>query len=101
MLLQHGHAGDDSRGPARRQRVQFDIGADQGRRELGVGGCAGTSTPDLRCYVVQFLAVLRMESRTVNITASHAGIAQVSIRVPARTLSATIGPLVARVSAAI
>jgi hypothetical protein len=59
VLLQHGHAGDYSWGPARRQRVQFDVGADQGGCEFGVCSCTGSGTPDLGGDVVKFLAVLR------------------------------------------
>jgi hypothetical protein len=52
VLLEHGHAGDDARVAARRERVQFDVGADQRGGELGVGRGAGASAPDLRGDVV-------------------------------------------------
>ena len=52
VLLQHGHAGDDSRVPARREGVQFDVRADQGGGEFGVCGGTGSGAPDLRCDVV-------------------------------------------------
>lgn len=52
VLLQHGHAGDDSRGPARREGVQFDVGANQGGGEFCVSGGSGSRTPDLGGDVV-------------------------------------------------
>ena len=58
VLLEHGHAGDDARLAARRQRVQLQLRRDERRRELGVGGGAGAGAPNLRRDVVQFLAVL-------------------------------------------
>lgn len=45
-------------GAGRRQRVQFDVGADQGGCEFGVCSCTGSSTPDLGGDIVEFLAVL-------------------------------------------
>jgi len=58
VLLQHGHAGDDARGPASREGVQFDVGADQGGCEFGVGGGTGSGTPDLGRDIVEFFTVL-------------------------------------------
>lgn len=59
VLFEHGHDRDDTRFPARRQRVEFEVGGDEGGGEFGVCGCASAGTPDLRRDVVQFLAVLR------------------------------------------
>lgn len=62
MLFQHCHASNHARVAACGERVQFDIGADQGGGEFGVGGCTGSGTPDLRGDVVEFLAVLLRKS---------------------------------------
>lgn len=52
VLLQHGHAGDDSWFAAGRESVQFEVGGDDGGCELGVSRCAGTGAPYLRGDVV-------------------------------------------------
>lgn len=62
VLLQHGHDGHDARFAAGREGVQLEVGGHQGRGELGVGRCAGAGAPDLRCDVVQLLAVLVRKS---------------------------------------
>lgn len=58
VLLQHGHASGHARGSAGRQRVQFDVRADQCRGELGVCCRTSTGTPDLGRDVVKLFAVL-------------------------------------------
>lgn len=105
VLLQHCHAGDHAGVAACRERVQFDIGADEGGGELGVGGCTGSGTPDLRGDVVKFLAVLSRRLLAADVRGRR-GVkpslkAWVFFRSAIHTLSATIGPLVALVSAAI
>lgn len=62
VLLQHGHDGHDARFAAGREGVQLEVGGHQGRGELGVGRGAGAGAPDLRCDVVQLLAVLVRKS---------------------------------------
>lgn len=94
MLLEQRHACHDARLATRRQGVQFEVGGDDGGREFGVCGCAGAGTPYLRGDVVEFLAVLPARcKRNVSDEGDVGGWPP--------TLSATIGPLVARVSAAI
>ena len=58
VLLQHGHAGDDAGLAAGREGVELEVGRDDGRGELGVGGGAGAGAPDLGGDVVELLAVL-------------------------------------------
>lgn len=58
MLLEHGHAGDDAGFAAGGEGMQLEVGRYDGGGELCVGGCTGTSTPDVRGDVVQLLAVL-------------------------------------------
>ena len=58
VLLQHGHAGCDARGAAGREGVEFEVGADEGGSEFGVGGGAGAGTPDRGADEVEFFAVL-------------------------------------------
>lgn len=58
VLLQQGHACDDTRLPARGQRVKLELGGDEGGGELCIGSSTGTGTPNLGCYVVKLLAVL-------------------------------------------
>lgn len=60
MLLEQGHDGDDAGLAAGGERVQFEVGGDDGSRELGVGGSSCSCAPDLRSDVVQLLAVLRI-----------------------------------------
>ena len=62
VLLQHGHAGNDAGLAAGGEGVQFEVRGDDGGGELGVGGGTGTRAPDVRGYVVEFLAVLRCMS---------------------------------------
>ena len=105
VLLQHCHACDDAGFAAGRESVQLDIRRDDGCRELCVGGCTGSRTPDLRGDVVEFLAVL---STTRGHAVSDTAFARIKewlrrrnlYEEHVRTLSATMGPLVARVSAA-
>lgn len=72
--------------------MQFDVGADECRGELGVCGGSGSGAPDLGRDVVQFLAVL---------LGLVWWVFSFVWKLCWRTLSATIGPLVALVSAAI
>lgn len=58
VLLEHGHACDDARFAPGGEGVQLELGADQGGRELGVGGCAGAGAPDVGRDVMELLAVL-------------------------------------------
>jgi hypothetical protein len=58
VLLEQGHAGDDAGLAASGEGVQLELGGDEGRGELGISGGAGAGAPDLRCDVVQLLAVL-------------------------------------------
>lgn len=58
VLLEHGHAGDDAGLASRGHGVQLELGGDEGRGELGVGGGAGAGAPDLGGDVVKLLAVL-------------------------------------------
>ena len=94
VLLQHRHAGDDARLAARREGVQFEVRGDEGGGEFGVGGGAGAGTPYLGGDVVKFLAILRW----CKLISFEEG---VCMRGWLKTLSATMGPLVALVSAAI
>jgi hypothetical protein len=87
VLLEHRHAGDDARLAAGGQGVQLEVGGDERRGELGVGGGAGVGAPDIGGYVVQLLAVLTE-------------LAMICDPVCDGTLSATMSPAVARVSAA-
>lgn len=58
MLLEEGHAGDDAGLAAGGERVQLELGGDEGGGELGVGGGAGAGAPDLGGDVVKLFAVL-------------------------------------------
>ena len=58
VLLEHGHAGDDTGFAAGGEGVQFEVGGDEGGGEFGVGGGAGAGAPDLGGDVVEFFAVL-------------------------------------------
>jgi hypothetical protein len=93
VLLQHGHAGDDAGLAAGGEGVQFEVRRDDGRGELGVCRGSGTGAPDVGGDVVQFLAVLY--------DVLDVFWCLISLWRGMRTLSATMGPLVARVSAAI
>lgn len=64
VLLEHGHACDDARFAASGEGVQFELGADQGGCELGVGGRAGAGAPDVGRNVVELLAVLVGDDRS-------------------------------------
>lgn len=103
VLLEHRHDGHDAGFAAGGEGVQFEVGGDEGGGEFGVGGCAGARAPDLGGDVVEFFAVL------VYCYLSLGGLwgwywgwvwrwGGGEVRL---TLSATIGPEVARVSAAI
>lgn len=70
VLFEHGHTGDDSWGAAGGEGVQFDVGADQGGGEFGVCGGSGSGTPDLGGDVVEFLAVLLLTPRSVDLFSS-------------------------------
>lgn len=58
VLLEECHAGDDAGLAAGGERVQLELGGDEGGGELGVGGGAGAGTPDLGGDVVKLFAVL-------------------------------------------
>lgn len=58
VLLQHGHAGHDTRLATGGEGVQFQVRGDDGSCELGVCCGTGTGAPDLRGDVVQLLAIL-------------------------------------------
>lgn len=58
MLFEHCHASDDSRFTACRESMEFEVGGDECSGKFSVGGCAGTGTPDLRGYIVEFLTIL-------------------------------------------
>ena len=92
MLLQHCHDGDDAGFTAGGEAVEFEVGGDEGGGEFGVGCGAGAGAPDLGGDVVEFFAVLERRMLVVERVCC--------LRVLGRTLSATMGPLVARVSAA-
>ena len=97
VLLEQGHAGYDAGLAAGGEGVKFEVRGDDGGGELGVCGCSGAGAPDVGGDVVELLAVLCTKldicsSVSIRRVLSMAGIC---------TLSATMGPLVARVSAAI
>ena len=94
VLLQHCHAGDDARFAAGGESVQFEVGGDDGCGELGVCRCSCAGAPDVGGDVVEFLAVLHVLE--VGGGDNDDGV----MRGCQGTLSATMGPLVARVSAA-
>jgi hypothetical protein len=58
VLFQHRHTSDYARQPASGKRVQFNVGADESGGKLGIGGRSGAGTPNLGCYIVQFLTIL-------------------------------------------
>lgn len=95
MLLQHSHAGNDAGFAARGQGVQLEVGGDDGGCEFRVGGRSGAGTPYLRGDVVEFFTVLRLDVSQLVVGR------RIWIRSWVRTLSATMGPAVALVSAAI
>lgn len=57
VLLEHRHTGDHAGLAARRERMELEVGGDDGRGELGVRGGSGARAPDLRRDVMQLLAV--------------------------------------------
>ena len=59
VLLEHCHAGHDSRFAAGGERVKLKFRRDEGGCEFGVCSSTSSSTPDLRGDVVELLAVLR------------------------------------------
>ena len=58
VLLEHRHHRHHPRLAAGRQRVELEVGGDQGGREFSIGCCARTGAPYLWGDVVQFLTVL-------------------------------------------
>ena len=58
VLLEHGHDGGDARLAAGAERVQLDVGGDEGGGEFRVCCCAGAGAPYLRGDVVELLAIL-------------------------------------------
>lgn len=76
--------------------MEFQVRGDDGGGEFGVGGGAGSRAPYLRSDVVKFLAILQTRGR------SDFYDLWVLVRLDSfPTLSATMGPEVALVSAAI
>ena len=71
--------------------MQFDVGRDESGGELCVGSGTSASAPDLGGNVVQLLAVLFIAESVLK---------ALFVWSEGLTLSATIGPLVALVSAA-
>ena len=106
MLFEHGHDGGDAGFAAGREGVEFEVRGDEGGGEFGVGGCAGAGAPDLggRCSGVFRSSVIdgRISSGCVLLVDQRCvwSTRSVFFRMEYLTLSATIGPLVARVSAA-
>ena len=94
VLFQHGHDGDDSWRATGGEGVKFKVGGDEGGGELRVGCCTSACAPNGRGDVVEFFAVLE------RVLCQLRPIKRSSLFLQ-RTLSATIGPLVALVSAAI
>lgn len=72
--------------------MKFEVGGHEGGSEFGVCGCACAGAPDLGGDVVELLAVLGSVSGLMGGMKDGEG--------TDNTLSATMGPLVARVSAA-
>jgi hypothetical protein len=100
VLLQHRHARYDARLAAGREGVQLEVRRDDGGCEFRVGGGAGARAPDLGGNVVEFFAVLVYTLEWGSLWWASSGVRggrRQSIR---HTLSATMGPLVALVSAA-
>lgn len=92
VLLEHGHACHDAGLAACGEGVQLQLRGDERGGEFGIGCGSGSGAPDLGGDIVKLLAVL--EGGLTRCPGSH--------RVEdGCTLSATIGPLVALVSAAI
>ena len=58
MLLEKGHAGDDSGLAAGGEGVQLELGGNEGGGELCVGGSTGAGAPNLGGDEVKLLAVL-------------------------------------------
>lgn len=58
VLLQEGHACDDTRLPAGRQGVKLELGGDESGGEFCIRSSTGTGTPNLGRYIVKLLAVL-------------------------------------------
>jgi hypothetical protein len=94
VLLEHGHACYDARLTAGGESVKFEVRRYDGGGEFSVGGGAGPGTPDLGGDVVEFLAVLGNEVSSMLDVERELNEFQC-------TLSATMGPDVALVSAAI
>jgi hypothetical protein len=92
VLLEHGHASHDSGFAASGEGVKLEFGGDESSCEFGVCGGTGSSTPYLRGDVVKLLAVLGRSKSASKVR----GWWFIEC-----TLSATMGPLVALVSAAI
>ena len=76
--------------------MQFQVASDEGGGEFRVGGGTGAGTPDVRGDVMEFLTVLLVRNMSIRWP-----IVREKMDVRELTLSATMGPLVARVSAAI
>jgi hypothetical protein len=107
VLFQHGHDSDDAWGPAGGQGVEFEVRGDESSGEFGVSGCAGAGAEDRRGDVMELFAVLMKEWEFSFSLGGGTrmelgeGTNCVLVVWMMHTLSATMGPLVALVSAAI
>lgn len=63
-MFEEGHTGDDAGFATGGEGVQLELGGNEGRGKLGIGGCTGTSTPDLWGNIMKLLAVLVGDDRT-------------------------------------
>lgn len=61
VLFEERHHGDHARLAACGERMELEVGGDDGGCEFGIGGGSGTCTPDLRGDVVELLAVLEID----------------------------------------
>lgn len=62
MLFEEGHDSYDAGLAASRERVEFEVGGDDGCGEFCVCSCTGSCAPDLGRDVVELLTVLESEA---------------------------------------
>lgn len=93
-LLQHSHGSYDSRLPSGRQSVHLHVRSDERGCEFGVCSCSGTAASDGFTDVVD---LNRDDKLDVQLEDSEVGMR--GLRTFSQFLSATMGPVVARVSA--
>lgn len=67
MLLEHGHAGNNSWFAAGGEGVQLEFRGDECGCEFGICGGACSGTPDLRGDVMKLLAVLKRSERQLKV----------------------------------